>query len=389
MDTTPIPYPTLDPRDEQTLVQQAQIATHEVSQGRLNDFSPHSPLTAFLQGMAYSGAELLWYINRLPDALAIAFLSIAGIQRNLGTHAKGTVTFVLTSALTTPFTIPSGFVVTDSSGEYVFETDNLTIIAPGATEATATVTAEAPGMEYNLPPFSLTNFTVPLAFLQAVYNPQATTGGTSEETLDAAKARGFEAIRDRRVLISQEDYETAAESLMGQGSRAVAIPRLDYDKTAYPVQGVVHVFGLNGDGSAPNAAQLADIGTQLQSKVLIGTSVFFSALEVQPVDAVVIARLIDSFDPSQVAQDIHDSLASYLDPTQFPAGGTVLIDEAQYAARNVAGVAYIQNIQLNGNIVNVPMAHRYSVPRLASLMVELVDSSGQVLQYGFGEGSPD
>ncbi|HEY9735481.1 MAG TPA: hypothetical protein V6D06_04335, partial [Trichocoleus sp.] len=110
---TPLAAPLLDPRNEAALVEYALDRVFTASGGQLNDFSPSSPARALLEGQAFAGAELLFYLNQLPEAAAIAFLQIAGIQRILGTKAAVTLTVTITQLLGSTFTLPAGYEVTD------------------------------------------------------------------------------------------------------------------------------------------------------------------------------------------------------------------------------------------------------------------------------------
>ena len=48
--------PILDPRNEQQLADQAIAVVSNRSGGLLNDFSDHSPISALMQGFAFSAA---------------------------------------------------------------------------------------------------------------------------------------------------------------------------------------------------------------------------------------------------------------------------------------------------------------------------------------------
>lgn len=77
-------YPIIDPRNEEELVTRANNIVLQKSNGLINDFSENSPVTALNQGLSFIGAEILWYVNKLPEALSLKFLEYSGYDRNVG-----------------------------------------------------------------------------------------------------------------------------------------------------------------------------------------------------------------------------------------------------------------------------------------------------------------
>lgn len=196
--------PIIDPRNETTLVNQALTRAFNASGGTINDLSSSSVARVLIEGLAFAGAELLYYVNKLPLAVVVEFLKVAGITRREGTAARATLTFTLSAPLATPFTIPAGFQVTSTNG-VSFLTDTQLIIPAGSIEGTVTATAEVVGSSGNLAAFTITNITQALSFLSGVINLEAAAGGTDAETQDQAIARGLVAIRLRN-LVSGADY---------------------------------------------------------------------------------------------------------------------------------------------------------------------------------------
>jgi uncharacterized phage protein gp47/JayE len=388
MSTEPLPIPVLDPRNEATLVESAIARVETASDGQLNDFSAHSPLRALLEGQAFAQAELLWYLNQLPTALALAYLKIAGVERNLGTTATARLQFSLTTALTTPYTIPAGFSVSDGAGELLYYTDAVLVIPPGSVSGSMTATAAELGPEYNLPAYAINSFQLPLAFLATVANLEAAGGGTNAETVEAAIARGLEAIRSRQVLITADDYQDKGAELIGVGARGYAIPLLGADKISEQL-GAVHVFVLNADGSRPSTQQCSAAQAAMQQLSPLGTAVYCSPLEPTPVDVRAIARYTTGVNPTTVASGIWTALSNYLSPLNFRPGQSVLVKEVEYLIRAEAGIEYVQSVTLGGFATNQPMPLRYAVAAGRSLFLELVDAQGRVLPFGFGVGDPD
>jgi len=375
--------PIIDPRNETTLVDQALTRTFNASGGTINDLSSSSVARVLIEGLAFAGAELLYYVNKLPLAVVVEFLKVAGITRREGTAAQATLTFTLSAPLATPFTIPAGFQATSTNG-VSFLTDTQLIIPAGSIEGTVTATAEVVGSSGNLAAFTITNITQALSFLSGVINLEAAAGGTDAETQDQAIARGLVAIRLRN-LVSGADYEQAAINVLGQGSVAHAIGLLGQDKISYQL-GAVHLFCLNANGDAPNTTQLSAVSETLSPRIQIGTSLYVSSLDVVDVDVDLVASLREGQNPNTVAEALWAALQRFLDPTKVAPGQTVILKEVEYNLRLQGGIKYIQAATLNGETTNLPMPFDYSVPSAHSLFCTFVDVDGTTFRILKGSG---
>lgn len=387
----PLEDPVIDPRNEEELVAMALDRIFVASGGSLNDFSSSSPARALVEGQAFAGAELLYRVSKLPEAMAIAFLKIAGIQQKLGSAASATLAFTLTAPLSTPFTIPQGYLVSSSNG-LGFTTDAVLVIPAGSVSGTVSATAQDTGSAYNVGAYSLINLSQPLAYLQSVTNVEAATGGTNQETLDEVRSRAFSSIR-RRGLVSGFDYEDEARSILGEGSVAKAIGSLAADKVSTE-RGVVHVFLLNADAAKLNQAQLNDLQRQLQEKTHVAVRVYASNVDIYPVQIKAIAKLTPGSNPETTANNIYSALNEYLTPGQLPLGETLVLKEMEFLVRQQVGVDYVQSVTLGGVeagnplATNLPLRHPYSAALLESLEVELVGENGNY-NYLYGTGDPD
>lgn len=63
-----------------------------------------------------------------------------------------------------------------------------------------------------------------IAYIESVYNPYAATGGADKETLDEAKLRGPQVIKNRYRAVTAEDYEWLALRASGSVARAKCMP---------------------------------------------------------------------------------------------------------------------------------------------------------------------
>ncbi len=317
-----IPYPVIDPRNDGQLADEAMLDAYSLSNGALNDTSEHNPLKVFASTLSRLGAEVLWYVNKLPRALAVAFLNLAGVQRSLGQAARVSLRFSLSGAVTTPYSIPIGFEVqpdsslVNTASELTFRTIETLVILPGQSYGDVLAECTTLGTIGNVPRKTLTRFSIPYANIADVRNLEDAYGGADAESLEQVGSRALTAIRVRDTLISQSDYELTAMSLLGEGSRAIALSSIGADGSQYQI-GSVHVFGIKSDRTVPSQAECDDLQNRLSALVPLGTSVYFSAATLVQVDLKVIIQLRDGFDPAQVFTDMQDAISAFIDPATY------------------------------------------------------------------------
>lgn len=389
----PLQSPQLDPRNEEDLVQYSMDRVFTASNGTINDFSIGSPTRALLEGGCFAQAEFLYYLNQLPESIAIEFLKIMGIQQKLGSAAQVPVTFTLTISLTNPFYIPAGFQVNTGDG-ISFTTDTQLVIPAGQIQGSVSATCTQVGTIGNVAAYSIKQLSQPLAYLQGVANLQAASGGTADETIEEVKTRAFQAIR-QRGLVSADDYEQRAIAVLGSGATAKAIGNLAKDKISYE-RGSVHAFCLNPDGSSLNDAQIISLQNDLQSKTVLGANCYVSSADKVKIAATLIASLIDGANPQTTADLMYAAINDYLTPGKLPFGEAIVLKELEYTARlaGASGIDYLQQltIGISGQsqfTTNLALPYAYSVGILDALVIELVPSSGSSFFYAYGSGDPD
>lgn len=372
--TIPLQSIILDPRNEEDLVSRCQVAVSNASNGTLNDFSENSPVAALIQGQAFAGAELLYYVNQLPLALVVDFLKVTGVTRSLGTKAKATLTFSISSPQSVAFTIPQGFEVVDSSGNYSFFTDALLTIPAGLVSGSVTATAENAGSIYNLPAYTLTGITQPLTFLAGVANIEAANGGTDEESQTSTIEKALNKLRLRN-LVSATDYEDAAEEILGEGSRCKAVGLLNAARNKEEL-GAVHLFLLNANQLPANSAQLLQVRQELSPNIQLGSSLYTSPMELLNVSGELVAKLAPGADPETVVNDLWEAFQSYLNPSTYPLDQDVVLNEVEYVLRATEGIKDIQSLILNGQASNIPLPNNWTLPAAYSLYIRLSTDKG-------------
>jgi hypothetical protein len=372
----PLQYPTIDPRNEAQLVEQAIAAVYGYSGGALNDFSSSGPLRVLLEGLCFASAELLYYCNKIVDAIVVSYLSNYGITRNLGTTAIATLQITLSASFSNPITIPAGYIVQSQSGRVTFVTTQQLVLPPGAISGTVPAIAQQIGKAGNVAAGSINQPLQPLAYVAGVTNLSPATGGSDEETQQEAIDRGIAQIR-RRNLVSADDYEAEAIALLGVGAVAKAVGNLAGDKISQQL-GSVHVFALDAEGSKPNPATLTQIQTAMESRVMIGTVVWVSPIETIDADIKLIARIVEGEDPVSVSRKLYEALKAYTAPGSYPIGLDLILNEVEYALRRTGLIEYVESVTINNIGGNLGMPNDWSMPIITRLYSQLVDASGNV-----------
>jgi|GEM_PF-1356985 hypothetical protein len=385
---TPLEAPSLYPEDAKLILEGMFDTCYIASDRTLNDFSPASPIAALYEGHLFAILELLYYTNKLPEAVAVQFLKIAGIQRRLGKAAVVNLTFTLSAPLGNPFYLSAGYMVSDASNTYNFFTESDLIIPTGGISGQVRAIAENLGREYNLAAYSIRNLSESRAFLQSVSNAEPASGGIDEESLEEAKIRGFIALR-RRGLTSADDYEQEVRSLLGEGSVAKTVGLLSADKISAE-KGAVHIFGLNPDGTQLTQAQINEVQSALRNspKAPIGVNIYVSGVDLVPLEIYAIASLIPGSNPEIVAQTIYQRLSEYLKPGNLPLGETIALKELEFQVK-LAGVEIVQSVSshnaLEVSYADFPLPNQYSAAYLFDLSCELVLGT-EIFRYSFGSG---
>jgi hypothetical protein len=384
--TTPLESIIIDDRDEETIVEEARLRVYNQSGGLLNDFSENSIVSALIQGQSFAASELLYKTNKSILSFVIDFLKVTGVERRLGNKAVVDLTFTLTTALNTTFTLPIGYEVIDDSNQYVFVTTNTLQIPPGLTQGTVSAEAEEVGTKYNLAAYSLNKLTQPITYLNSVINSFAPDGGTDEETIDQTIDRALVELRTKN-LVSKDDYENAAESILGQGSVAIAVGLLAANKVDEKL-GAVHLFLLGTNKSPANITQINLVKNTLLPRIQLGTSLYVSPMEMLDVNCEVVARLISDEEPDIVADKLWEAYQNYLDPSTYPIDKDIIINEIEFALRITGLIEDIQYINLNDNSLNIALP-LYTLPNPNSLYIQLTNSEGNVYSILRGAGEVD
>ena len=329
----------LDSRNVNEVVRAIQSRIHIESGGQLTDFTPASPLAAISEGQGFAQAELLYYLNSLPEAVTIQWLRSLGVQRRIGSRALVDVTFFRVTGYTRPVTIPAGTKVYANSGQVFVLLDQVRM-----TESSATVTAQSErwGTVYNVPAGSIGRTERNFLGLDLVTNNAPAAGGTDLETIDDMKLRAFE-LFGRRNLTSRSDFEGEVSAIAPE---ATLVRVMSYeDRFGIESRGVYVVAG-GDDGSQLSVPTQSLLLTSLRDRVPLDVKVYLSAPTVLPVEVVASIQ----WDP-RVTTTFTDTLANQVK--------TLLADLIYPSAiglgNNLSGSSVLRELLALDFVVDIPV----------------------------------
>ena len=257
------------------------ISRYETASGRT--LATGDPIRLFLLTVASEIIMLRQNFNRgaQQNLLSYAqhnYLDALGVfldcSRQPSDKAVTTIQFTLTQALTSAFTIPKGFQVTN--GDVTFETTALLSIPPGSLQVSGLAEALEAGSSANgYLAGQISTIVTPMPFLASAVNTSETSGGSDEES-DASYA---ERLRLRPNSFSVAGPEKAY--IFHAFSVSPAIIDVAVDS---PSPGVVNVYTLLTGGQLPQQAFLNEVEAYLSGDEIRPLTDEVHALAPEPVN---------------------------------------------------------------------------------------------------------
>lgn len=310
----------LDSRNINDVVRAIQSRIYIESQGQLNDFTPASPLAAISEGQGFAQAELLYYLNSLPEAVTIQWLRSLGVQRRIGSKAQVEVTLFRVPGYNRPVTIPGGSRVYANTGQ-VYTLRNQVVITGDS--ATVTALSEKWGTTYNVTSGSINRIERNFLGLDSLTNASPATGGTDLETIDDMKLRAFE-LFGRRNLTSSLDFEREVRAVAPEAS---LVRVMSYEERFGENSRGVFVVAGGDDGSPLETATQSLLVTSLRDRVPLDVKVYLAEPTVLPVE-VVVSVLWNPEDTQTftdtLAENIKDIIVDQVYPSTIGLGGNLL-----------------------------------------------------------------
>ncbi|AND75608.1 hypothetical protein [Nostoc phage A1] len=134
---------------------------------------------------------------------------------------------------------------------------------------------------------------------------------------------------------------------------------------------------MDVNGNPADPVTISTVGATLQPRIMLGTRLLISPMEVLNIELELIALSDSSKTFQQLADDILEALKVFFNPANLTPGEPVLIEEVKFAIRSVGGLS-ISYLQMNDNAINIPMPNQWTIPRFSYIGFELTDSEGTV-----------
>jgi hypothetical protein len=311
----------LDSRNTAALVRAIQTRMNLESGGELNDFTPASPLAAISEGQAFAQAELLYYLNNLPEAFSLQWLRQLGIQRRIGAKALVDITFYRTPGYNRVVVIPQGTKVFANSG---LEYEILEEVRILESEDSSTVICRSSkwGSVYNVSAGEINKIEKAFVGLDFLRNNSDAAGGKDLESVNAMKQRAFEVL-SRRNLTTSSDFENEVSVLAPEASIVKVLTYEERYQLSSALSGNIVICMGDESGNALSDTTLQYVVESIRNRVTLGTNISILAPEIIPIDVVIEMY----YDPTEItgntdlrSNEILQALQDYINPLNLPLG---------------------------------------------------------------------
>lgn len=327
----------LDSRNINDVVRAIQSRIFIESGGKLTDFTPASPLAAISEGHGFAQAELLYYLNSLPEAVTVQWLRNLGIQRRIGSRAFAEITFYKIPGYTRPVTIPSGTKLYANGGQVYTLLEQVTILNDSST---ATAQSERWGSVYNVDVGSITKIEKNYLGLESLTNLQPVTGGTDLETIQEMKYRAFQ-LFGRRNLTSRSDIESEVRSVAPESA---LVKVMSYEERFGDNSRGLFIVAGGEDGKALSATSQSLILSSIRNRVPLDVKIYLASPSIIPVEAVVNIvwdpRLTTDF-TDFLASGVKTVLSDLISPISLGLGSDIRMSKA---LREILNLTFVQEI---------------------------------------------
>lgn len=341
----------LDSRNTEALVRALQTRIFLESGGKLNDFTPASPLSAIAEGQAFAQAELLYYLNNLPEAFSLQWLRQLGVQRKIGSRALVDVTFYKVPGYQRVLIIPKGTKVIADGGQ-VFLTLAEARILENESSATVSCQSERWGSRYNVSAGEINKIEKNFAGLEFLRNEQNAVGATDTESVSQMKSRAFEVL-SRRNLTTSSDFENEIRSLVPETSIVKALTYEERFALSNALSGNVVICVGDNNGQELSSSNISYLINSIKSRVTLGTNVSFVPPDIIPID-VVLEVLYDpnslSVSVDFLSSQVLETIKNYIDPSNLQLGSDLKYQEMARLLYEFDFIKSINNLSIKSMV---------------------------------------
>lgn len=397
-----VPSPDLDVRNEQQIAAQAigftaAPLTVDVIDGKigvlrelrarieagmtppptcpeLTNANPLSPHVVLIEVMAWLVAILARRVNRLPVKVQVEFARLFRIELREASEATTTLRFTVAPPVGQGVTIPTGTTVRSADGFYTFTTVEELAIPAGTATGEVQAVRDISGAT-SLAAGVLTELYDPIAWVQAVMNPDAVESGSDAETVDSALARARRYQRRGERLVSGQDMEEAILDDVLRGAGVVrAFPFIRDGDGAALLAGHTTIVVMTRSGANVSDETKREIAVAMEQAV---GNQFIYVRDPEFVDFDITADVrLEGFTPQDaILASVRKKLADFYAPTSGNFGKSVYQTDIIGIIEGSAGVERIER-QGSGALLASPAADvevsPYQLPRLVSVTLNAV-----------------
>lgn len=343
----------LDSRNTEALVRALQTRIYLESGGELNDFTPASPLSAITEGQAFAQAELLYYLNNLPEAFSLQWLRQLGVQRKIGSRALVDVTFYKVPGYQRVLIIPKGTKLI-ANGSQVFVTLSEVRVSESESSATVSCQSERWGEAYNVAAGEINKIEKNFAGLEFLKNEQSAVGGTDTESVSQMKSRAFEVL-SRRNLTTSADFENEVRTLVPESNLVKVLTYEERFALSSALSGNVVICVGDEDGHELSSSNLSYLVSSMKPRVTLGTNISFIPPEIIPIDLVI--EIL--YDPNAIgvgtdflASQVLEAMKNYINPGNLALGSDLEYQEMLRLLYDFDFVRSVNNLSAKSMVKN-------------------------------------
>jgi uncharacterized phage protein gp47/JayE len=326
------------------------------------------------EALALQIAESIVAINRLPGAVMVAVLQIAGVDRDFGEPPTATATIRFGD--TAGHTVPAGtrlYLVLSDGTPVTFLVETQVDVAPGSNTGTLaligdTFTAAANGVAAG----SLLTLADRLPFVESAVLATDVADGADPETDDEWRDRGVERLaRLSDALVVPAHFVAAA---LENPAVAIAVALDLYDPATGPSPGsnpghmTVAVLGAGGTPLSGGAKTALAASLDVRAVAILVVHVIDATVVTVPVATEVVPAAGYVF--ATVQTNVIDAINAYIDPLSWDGTATKIYHNEMVALLDqVAGVERVNTVTVNGSASDYTIAGIAALPNAGTITV--------------------
>lgn len=373
-------HPDLAEYDDLTLQDQDPQDLVDAGRAWLEETVPNivlregQPTVVLLETLAQVAAEVIYSINRVPDAVAHRIIGLFGVVRDEGAPPEADLTITV-RADPDPDVIPAGtrflLELGDGLESVVMATTADVQPAADATTVTAASVGDRNTTEANgLPAGTDLGIIDSLWPVDRVQLAEDVHSGRDPESDEAWRDRGIERLSRLVETLVLPDHFTSAALEEADVTRATTVDEYDPDTAGDPGDDSGHVtVAVYGDGVLLSQARRTEIEDMLSESTQANLIVHVIDPTITAVDVTATVVADADADHGEVEQAIIDRLTEFLATANWPWRTFVQRNQLIAEIGAVDGVAYVDTLDAPASTITLPGVAPLTSPGTISVTV--------------------